>query len=393
MSDELVKPPSTPNRDKHLVSLGAVLVFAGFVAAAQFPSVASTIEINPTLGSDKVTVSWSLPAENHVVVMEPNYSENGHMLTLCEYVDGIPDADQQCVTATTTVNRVTGIGLSSNQNSITFYSYSRYRPPPQGSNVGVELGAGKLLAQIVYRSTATPGDFATLSTTPIGSLMILDIPLTSQSSGNQGQQSAPQSSTSAPPPPPPISLDIAGVASASALQAGNRDFTFEGSNMEDVVAIRVNGKSLPLFARKTDSVKVRLPNLGPGKYSVKVYTETGNWEIQDAIEIGEYLPEVRREVLDESFQKYSSELPKQTKQEIRTVIESTPNLKSVTVFAIAKREIIGEDRNKLARSRGAEAFDFVQKLAPDARIKVKLVHYSETDLTPRGLFFRVAQKG
>jgi hypothetical protein len=392
MSDELVKPPSTPSRDKRLVSLGAVLVFTGLVAAAQFPSVASTIEINPTLGSDKVTVSWSLPAENHVVVMEPNYSENGHMLTLCEYVDGIPDADQQCVTATTTVNRVTGIGLSSNQNSITFYSYSRYRPPPQGSNVGVELGAGKLLAQIVYRSTTEPGNFATLSTTPIGSLMILDIPLTSQSSGNQGQQSGPQSGSQAPAPPP-ISLDIAGVASASALQAGKRDFTFNGTNMEDVVAIRVDGRSLPLFDRKSDSVKVRLPKLGPGQYDVIVYTEKGNWEIKGAVEIGEYLPEVRREVLDESFQKYSSELPKQTKQEIRSVIESTPNLKSVTVFAIAKREIIGEDRNKLARSRGAEAFDFVQKLAPDARIKVKLVHYSETDLTPRGLFFRVAQKG
>jgi hypothetical protein len=221
--------------------------------------------------------------------------------------------------------------------------------------------------------------------------MILDIPLTTQSSGNQGQPSAPQSATS--PPPPPISLDIAGVASASALQAGKRDFTFNGTNMEDVVAIRVDGRSLPLFDRKSDSVKVRLPKLGPGQYDVIVYTEKGNWEIKGAVEIGEYLPEVRREVLDESFQKYSSELPKQTKQEIRSVIESTPNLKSVTVFAIAKREIIGEDRNKLARSRGAEAFDFVQKLAPDARIKVKLVHYSETDLTPRGLFFRVAQKG
>jgi hypothetical protein len=222
--------------------------------------------------------------------------------------------------------------------------------------------------------------------------MILDIPLTSQSSGNQGQQSGPQSGSQAPAPPP-ISLDIAGVASASALQAGKRDFTFNGTNMEDVVAIRVDGRSLPLFDRKSDSVKVRLPKLGPGQYDVIVYTEKGNWEIKGAVEIGEYLPEVRREVLDESFQKYSSELPKQTKQEIRSVIESTPNLKSVTVFAIAKREIIGEDRNKLARSRGAEAFDFVQKLAPDARIKVKLVHYSETDLTPRGLFFRVAQKG
>jgi hypothetical protein len=390
MTVEFVKPPETSIRDKRLVSIGAGLVLVGLISGTQFSSTASTIEINPTLGIDNVTISWSSPAEDHVVVPDP-YTEDGHLLILCEYVDGTPDAEQQC-SSTTTTTRIVGIGLSSTQNSLTLYSYSRFRPPPQGSNVGLELGAGKILAQIIHSRTATPGNFASITTTPIGGLMILDIPLTSQSSGNQGQQSAPQSGNQVTAPPP-ISLDIAGVASASALQAGNRDFTFEGSNMEDVVAIRVNGKSLSLFDRKPDSVKVRLPRLGPGKYDVVVYTEKGNWEIKGAVDIGEYLPEVRKEELDESFEKYSSELPKQTKQEIREVIESTPDLKAVTVFAIAKREIVGDNRNKLARARGAEAFDFVQKLAPDARIKVKLVHYTETDLTPRGLFFRVSQKG
>jgi hypothetical protein len=391
MSIEYVRPPATPKKDKRLFSVGVGLIVAGLLAAAQFPSTASTVQINPTLGADGATVSWTSPAENFVVGQTP-VSQTGHLIIICDYVAGKTDAEQEC-SDTSTATRITGIGLSSTRNSITFASYSKFRPPPAGSQTGLELGVGKILAQMVYYTTATPGDLSTISATLVGSLMILDIPLTSPPSGNQNLQPAPQSSAAEAPAPPPISLDIAGVASASALQAGNRDFTFNGSNMQDVVAIRVNGKSLPLFDRKPDSVKVKLPKLGPGKYDVVVYTEKGNWEIKGAVEIGEYLPEVRKEVLEESFEKYSSELPKQTRQEIREVVQSTPNLKAVTVFAIAKREIVGENRNKLARARGAEAFDFVKKLAPEVKIRVKLVHYSETDLTPRGLFFRVAQKG
>lgn len=367
MTIEYVKPPVTPKKELKLAGLGVSLVVLGLLGTSYFPAVSSGAPVNniTTVTADGATLTFNAGtvAYEATQVLMPQ----GHQLLICE-----ADATR----CDNFGSAIASVPFSEGVTSITLYSDDRKQN-------GELIGVGTFQAQLLFY-TRTPSSEVSVDVMRTVTTIVRPA---------QGTPPGPSSGSSEAPAPPPISLDISGVASASALQAGKRDFTFEGSNMEDVVAIRVNGKSLPLFARKSDSVKVRLPNLGPGKYSVKVYTETGNWEIQDAIEIGEYLPEVRREVLDESFQKYSSELPKQTKQEIRSVIESTPNLKSVTVFAIAKREIIGEDRNKLARSRGAEAFDFVQKLAPDARIKVKLVHYSETDLTPRGLFFRVAQKG
>jgi hypothetical protein len=64
----------------------------------------------------------------------------------------------------------------------------------------------------------------------------------------------------------------------------------------------------------------------------------------------------------------------------------------VTVFAVAKREIIGEDRNKLARSRAASAYDFIKRVNPEVKVKTEIIHYTEVELTSRGLFFTVAQK-
>jgi hypothetical protein len=206
-----------------------------------------------------------------------------------------------------------------------------------------------------------------------------------------------EADTATPPPAsrevsPRVPIEFSGVASASQLLAGNRNFTFEGQNMKDVMAIRVNGKSLPMFNRTDESFQVKLPKLEPGSYSVTVYTETDNWEVQDAIVIGEYLPEVRKESIQESFEKSSSELPKATKQQIRDMIEATPNLRKITVTAIAFREIVRQDGNKLARARAESALDFIKKLEPGVIIETKLVYRGDTDLSSLGLVFRVAQK-
>jgi len=176
------------------------------------------------------------------------------------------------------------------------------------------------------------------------------------------------------------------------LFSGNREFKFEASNMSEVTEMTVNGRPLPIVSRKKNSLKIRVPFLRPGSYNVTVSTETDSWVIPNAITIGELPANIKSEGLDESFLKFSSELPSQTKQEIRSLIEETPDLKSVTVFAIAKREIIGEDRNKLARSRAASAFAFIKRVNPEVRVRTEIIHYTEVELTSRGLFFKVAQK-
>lgn len=369
MTVEFVKPPETPIRDKRLVSIGASLVVLGLLGTSFFPAVSSGAPVNTITSVTASGATLTFDAGAVAYEATQDLMPQGHQLLVCE-------ADATSCDVFNGPKFVTSVPLRAGDTSFTLFSDGR-------KFNGQPIGAGTFQVQLMFH-TRTPS-----------SEVSVDVMRTVTSIARQapGTPPAPPSGPSEAPAPPPISLDIAGVASASALQAGKRDFTFNGTNMEDVMAIRVDGRSLPLFDRKPDSLKVRLPKLGPGKYDVIVYTEKGNWEIKGAVDIGEFFPEVRKEELDESFAKFSSELPKQTKQEIRQVIESTPNLKAVTVFAIAKREIVGDDQNKLARARGAEAFDFVQKLAPDVRIRVKLVHYSDTDLTPRGLFFRVSQKG
>jgi hypothetical protein len=176
------------------------------------------------------------------------------------------------------------------------------------------------------------------------------------------------------------------------LLAGNRDFTFEGDNVSEVMAVRVNGKSLPIFNREEDSFDVKLPKLGPGSYSVIIYTATDNWEIPGAIVIAELLPEIRKEEIQESFERSSSELPTSAKREIRDMIEATPNLRKITVTAIAVREIVRPDGNKLAKARAEAALDFIEELEPGVIIETKLVYAGDTDIPARGLVFRVAQK-
>lgn len=368
MTVEFVKPPVTSKKDVRLAGLGAFLVFLGLLGTSYFPALGSADPVNTitTVTDSGSTLTFDAGTVPYEATQQ--LGPQGHIVFICQ-------SDATSCDVYGGPKFVASVPLGNGVTSFTLYSDIR-------NNSNQAIGDGTFQVQLIFytRSTSSQVSVDTMRT------------LSSTARPASPSSPAPSSGRSEAPPPPPISLDIAGVASASALQAGKRDFTFNGTNMEDVVAIRVNGQSLSLFDKTSDSVKVKLPKLGPGKYDVIVYTYKGNWEIKGAVEIGEYLPEVRKEALEETFEKYSSELPKQTKQEIREAIESTPNLKAVTVFAIARREIVREDGNKLARARGAEALDFVQKLAPDVKINIKLVHYSETELTPRGLFLRLVQK-
>jgi hypothetical protein len=252
-----------------------------------------------------------------------------------------------------------------------------------------EIGPGTYKVQMMMH-TRDANDLKVSTKVAVGPLLEIVVPLTQRPTG--GQNRPPVNSDTPSRSAPPIKIEFSGATSASQLLAGNRNFTFEGSNMKDVMAVRVNGKSLSLFKRTDTSFQVRLPKLEPGSYSVTVYTATANWEVPDAIVIGDYIPEVRREAIQESFEKSSSELPKATKQEIREIIEETPNLRKVTVTAIAYREIVRENGNKLARARAESALEFINKLEPDVIIETKLVYRGDTDLSSRGLVFRVAQK-
>jgi hypothetical protein len=226
---------------------------------------------------------------------------------------------------------------------------------------------------------------------PLGDLLTLNLGDADDSSmpTYEGDSSTPTESTRSTPP---VQITFSTIGSASQLLAGNRNFTFEGDDVSDVVAVRVNGKSLPIFNREEDSFDVKLPKLGPGSYSVIIYTATDNWEIPGAIVIGELLPEIRKEAIEETFERSSSELPASAKREIRDMIEATPNLRKITVTAIAVREIVRPDGNKLAKARAEAAMDFIERIEPGVIIETKLVYAGDTDIPARGLVFRVAQK-
>jgi hypothetical protein len=382
---EYVKPPFTPSKDAKLTLIGSMLLVAGLLFAAQVPSNASSPISNPVV-TDGAALSWTGAWQNYVqgdTSNGPPQTQVGNMMELCSYNESVALTAQVCRNG-----NLTSMSFSSGRTSNTFYSDDEYRTR-QG--VAASFGTNRYVVQFVHYNMTTYD--ANYVPEYVGD------PLVIQASGprprQQNNQTPRSPSVSAPAdsaPAPTVEIKVSGVASASSLLAGKRDFTFEGENMKEVVAIRVNGASLGLFDRTDTSLKVRLPKLAPGKYDVIVYTPTANWTVPGAVEIGELLPIVREEPLDESFEKNSSELPKQTKSEIRAVLEATPTLRKITVTAIARREIVREDGNKLARARAEAALDYIRAREPNVKIETRIVHFSETTLTSRGLFFKVAQK-
>jgi hypothetical protein len=382
---EYVKPPFTPSKDAKLTLIGSMLLVAGLLFAAQVPSNASSPISNPVV-TDGAALSWTGAWQSYVqgdTSNGPPQTQVGNMMELCSYNESVALTAQVCRNG-----NLTSMSFSSGRTSNTFYSDDEYRTR-QG--VAASFGTNRYVVQFVHYNMTTYD--ANYVPEYVGD------PLVIQASGprprQQNNQTPRSPSVSAPAdsaPAPTVEIKVSGVASASSLLAGKRDFTFEGENMKEVVAIRVNGASLGLFDRTDTSLKVRLPKLAPGKYDVIVYTPTANWTVPGAVEIGELLPIVREEPLDESFEKNSSELPKQTKSEIRAVLEATPTLRKITVTAIARREIVREDGNKLARARAEAALDYIRAREPNVKIETRIVHFSETTLTSRGLFFKVAQK-
>ena len=379
---QLVKPPVNSSKDKKLAGVGVVLVIVGLLGAAQFPAMASR-GVGADISGSGATLTWSGGAVQYEATQ--TLAPDGNELNICE----------STVTSCTTFRGpgfVAGLLPRAGATSFTVFSYLMGRVDPQDFNKYSELGPGTYKVQMMLH-TRDANDPAASTKEPIGPLLEIIVPLTSRPSGNQNNnQNQSPSVQSSRPSPPPVQIEFSGVASASQLLAGNRNFTFEGDDVSDVVAVRVNGKSLPIFNREEDSFDVKLPKLGPGSYSVIIYTATDNWEIPGAIVIGELLPEIRKEAIEETFERSSSELPASAKREIRDMIEATPNLRKITVTAIAVREIVRPDGNKLARARAEAAMDFIERIEPGVIIETKLVYSGDTDIPARGLVFRVAQK-
>jgi hypothetical protein len=386
---EFVKPPVTPNRERKLAAFGSSLLLVGLLGLATVPGNASAEPSNARVDpSDSASVIWDNPT--------PAFSEttvDGHIVVYGYMLDIFDTSNGQKASAITSMRIQPGV------TKLTFYSYSEIRPPAEGSEFGQELGAGSYVVEIRLASTVLDADGKPVLqggepeyvNTPVSSsaVLMLTVPLTERPAQNIPPTPTPSREVALPPA---VDFEIQVTLPSNLLFSGNREFKFEASNMSEVTEMTVNGRPLPIVSRKKNSLKIRVPFLRPGSYNVTVSTETDSWVIPNAITIGELPANIKSEGLDESFLKFSSELPSQTKQEIRSLIEETPDLKSVTVFAIAKREIIGEDRNKLARSRAASAFAFIKRVNPEVRVRTEIIHYTEVELTSRGLFFKVAQK-
>ena len=229
MTIEYVKPPVTPKKDLRLVGLGASLVVLGLLGTSYFPAVSSGAPVNTitSVTADGATLTFDAGtvAYEATELLMPQ----GHQLLICE-------ADATSCDQFMGPKFVASVNFSDGATSITLYSDERKMN-------GQPIGVGTFQVQLMFH-TRTPS--SEVSVDVMRTITTIVRPA-------QGTPPAP-SAGSSEPPPPPISLDIAGVASASALQAGKRDFTFNGTNMEDVMAIRVDGRSLLLFDRTPDSV-------------------------------------------------------------------------------------------------------------------------------------------
>jgi hypothetical protein len=360
---EFVKPPATTKTEKRFFVSGLAVLLIGSLGLAVVPSQAAIDGSQPLVVTNGSTVSWSGGAVAYSAG-DQSTPASGNVLHICEVTVPIctlkagasltairfPTADSTSLTVMSTDNRLTGQG------------------EPR-----VPLGEGTFKVQMVV--------WANNEDSVVGGYETIVVSANQTTSGGGSAAS-----------PPPVAIEMQVSLPATSLFAGNREFSLEAPNMSEATEMTVNGRPLPIVGRNKKSLKIRVPFLSPGSYNVVVSTETESWILPNAITIGELPANIKSEALDESFLKFSSELPSQTKQEIRSLIEETPDLKSVTVYAIAKREIIGEDRNKLARSRAASAYEFIKRIDPEVSVKTEIIHYTEVELTSRGLFFKVAQK-
>jgi hypothetical protein len=386
---EFIKPPVTTKNDKKLGILAAAMLIVGLFGVAQVPVTASAPPA-PPVGATGLSVSGSTITWNGTFLFFQNGGNDYNWISMCTVDENLTEDNQDCTRDSSIINFSPNV----QSTSTTFYSDSTYRvstfDPVTETYESEErfFGTEKYVVQLLLERV-DENDQSTL--TKVGLPKFVG-PLSPRPTFQPPTTPPAVSATTSRPSTPPIQFEFKGSVSSNALLAGNRNFTFEGDNVSDVLAVRVNGKSLPIFNREEDSFDVRLPKLGPGSYSVIIYTATDNWEIPGAIVIAELLPEIRKEAIEETFERSSSELPSSAKREIRDMIEATPNLRKITVTAIAVREIVRPDGNKLAKARAEAAMDFIERIEPGVIIETKLVYAGDTDIPARGLVFRVAQK-
>ena len=368
---EFVKPPATPNKERKLAAFGSTLVLLGLLGATQGAVVATQVRPGATgLQASGSTVTWT-----------GTYAFDDF--------EGVNPYNQLAVCAETTVTCDFASALqvyspNSPATSSTLYSTWNYNGTPYGPNM--------FQVRLILVTPSADGETREAIGDPVPIGPLAPCCNNPPPSGDPDQDNSSGTVQRSAVSEPPVAIEMQIALPANLLFSGSREFSLEAPNMSEVTEMTINGRPLPIVGRNKKSLKIRVPFLRPGSYSVVVSTETESWIIPNAITIGELPANIKSEGLDESFLKFSSELPSQTKQEIRSLIEETPDLKSVTVFAIAKREIIGEDRNKLARSRAASAYEFITRIDPEVVVRTEIIHYTEVELTSRGLFFKVTQK-
>lgn len=381
---EFVKPPTISPQDQHLKRVGVGLLLAGLFVSGLSPSTASGGITSPSVSSG-AEISWSGAWVEYTQVVGQNgpESQTGNLMHLCSYDPALSDAAQTCVNS-----NITSFSFRAGMTGWTFYTDDKYCN--RSGECNVPFGTDRYVIQFVYHDMATY--VANYQPQLVGNPMVIQATETRPLRNQTPPASTEVVSTRSTPAAPPIALDIKVALTAASLVSGPREYQFKTSDPAGVVSMTIDGKAMPILKRTQTALKVRVPLLRPGTYDVAVSSDTERWVIPGAITIGELPSHIQRAELDESFEKYSSELPKETKQEIRALVEDTEDLERVTVFAIAKREIIGNDRNKLARSRASSAIDYINDLNPRIRTRTEIIHYTEVDLTSRGLFFQVTKK-
>lgn len=381
---EFVKPPTISPQEQRLKRVGAGLLLAGLFAAGLSPSTASGGLNSPTV-SNGAEISWTGTWVEYAQVVGANgpESQTGNLMHLCSYDTDFPDDQQSCVNS-----NITSFSFRAGTTGRTFYTDDTFCD--RSGDCNVSFGTAKYVIQFVYHDMATY--VAGYEPQLVGSPLVIQATGTRPPRNQTPPPSTETVSTRSTPAAPPIALDIKVALTAASLVSGPREYKFKTSDPSGVVSMSIDGKAMPILKRTKTALKVRVPLLRPGTYDVAVSSDTDRWVVPNAITIGELPLHIQRAELDESFEKFSSELPKDTKQEIRALVEDTEDLERVTVFAIAKREIIGNDRNKLARSRASSAIEYINDLNPGVRTRTEIIHYTEVDLTSRGLFFQVTKK-
>jgi len=358
----LLKTTSFAASDLKLFAISITLIVLGSLGLTGGPNAAFANGAD-TVSVDGNTISWSFPAVEYTYTQNDMTLTNGHVLHFCAAENTsclqsvrlvgfkMPATGQTSYTASTT--DLIGSNPEDGQYAL---SEGTYRVQMVLWTAGVESTVGDLLTLVLTQSDQEPSTSTSTRSVPAHAVN----------------------------PTPSISVSLLDRFSTSKV-------TFTGSGLDDVVAVAIDGQSLPLISVSESEVIVRLNKLKPGSYDVIFYSPTRNTTFPGGLTIIPALKAFTDAQILSSYGKNQSELSELSKTQIREALLSAPANSQVTVFGVAVREIIRASGNKLAKSRALSAAEFIQSLNPELEVIQKIKHQSETTVSPRGLILRFKQ--